>query len=115
MKKLLLPALCATLGFTMTCAAAAQAAVSVRDDDGQMVTLAKPAQRVISMAPHVTELLFAAGAGSRIVGAVDYSDYPEAAKAITRVGSNREVDSGMTLPVEADRHVRQGAAHVLCR
>lgn len=102
MKKLLLPALCATLGFTMTYAAAAQAGVSVRDDDGQMVTLARPAQRVISMAPHVTELLFAAGAGSKIVGAVDYSDYPEAAKAIPRVGSNREVDMERVLALKPD-------------
>ncbi|QGZ41082.1 iron complex transport system substrate-binding protein [Pseudoduganella flava] len=97
MKKLiLLPALCAVL------TAHGAAAVSVRDDDGQLVTLPKPAQRVISMAPHVTELLFAAGAGGKIVGAVDYSDYPEAAKAIPRVGSNREVDLERVLALKPD-------------
>jgi iron complex transport system substrate-binding protein len=95
MKKLvLLPALLAAL--------AAHGAVSVRDDDGKMVTLAKPAERVIAMAPHVTELLFAAGAGGKIVGAVDYSDYPEAAKAIPRVGSNREVDLERVLALKPD-------------
>ena len=80
----------------------AHATVTVRDSDGQVVTLAKPAERVISMAPHVTELLFAAGAGGKIVGAVDYSDYPEAAKAIPRVGSNREVDLERVLALKPD-------------
>jgi len=95
MKKLLL----ATALMATGCA---QAAVTVRDDDGQLITLAKPAQRVISMAPHVTELLFAAGGGERIVGAVDYSDYPEAAKAIPRVGSNREVDIERVIALKPD-------------
>lgn len=70
----------------------AVAAISVTDDDGYTVTMAKPAQRVISMAPHVTELLFAAGGGNHIVGAVTYSDFPEAAKKIPSIGDNREVD-----------------------
>jgi len=73
-------------------AAASAAPISVRDDDGNVVTLQKPAQRVIAMAPHVTELLFTAGAGDKIVGAVTYSDYPEAAKKIPRVGDNRLID-----------------------
>jgi iron complex transport system substrate-binding protein len=72
--------------------AAGAAPVTVRDDDGNVVTLQKPAQRVIAMAPHVTELLFTAGAGDKIVGAVTYSDYPEAAKKIPRVGDNRLID-----------------------
>jgi iron complex transport system substrate-binding protein len=71
---------------------AASAPISVRDDDGNVVTLQKPAQRVIAMAPHVTELLFAAGGADKIVGAVTYSDYPEAAKKIPRVGDNRLID-----------------------
>ena len=64
-------------GLSITCA---QAAITVKDDGGQTVTVAKPALRIISLAPSVTELLFAAGGGSRVVGAVNYSDYPEANK-----------------------------------
>ncbi len=64
----------------------AGAAVSVVDDTGATVTLAQPAQRIVSLAPHLTEMLFAGGAGQQIVGAVEYSDYPEAAKSIPRVG-----------------------------
>ncbi len=45
-------------------AATAGAQVQVRDDTGQMVTLNAPARRVISLAPHVTELIYAAGGGA---------------------------------------------------
>ncbi|MBY0238914.1 MAG: cobalamin-binding protein [Burkholderiaceae bacterium] len=71
---------------------AAHAAITVHDDDGRPVTLQKPAQRVIAMAPHVTEMLFAAGGGDKIVGVVSYSDYPEAAKKIQHIGDNRNID-----------------------
>ena len=77
-------------------------AVTVKDDAGAHISLAKPALRVISMAPHVTELLFAAGGGERIVGAVNYSDYPEAAKRIPRIGSNREVDIERIMALKPD-------------
>ncbi|HEX5804043.1 MAG TPA: cobalamin-binding protein [Azospira sp.] len=72
--------------------AAAHAEVSVRDDLGNTVTLARPAQRIVSLAPHMTETLFAAGAGERVVGTVDYSDHPEAAKKIRRVGGYSRLD-----------------------
>lgn len=70
----------------------AHAEVSVRDDTGSTVKLAQPAKRIVSLAPHMTETLFAAGAGDRIVGTVDYSDYPEAAKKIPRVGGYSRFD-----------------------
>ncbi|MYN05586.1 ABC transporter substrate-binding protein [Pseudoduganella sp. DS3] len=94
MKKLLLiPALCAMQ---------AHAAITVLDDDGKAVTLQKPAQRVVALAPHVTEMLFAAGGAEKIVGAVTYSDYPEAAKQIPRVGDNRQVDMERLLAMKPD-------------
>lgn len=67
-------------------AGAVRAEVVVPDDSGARVVLARPAQRIVSLAPHLTELLFAAGAGERIVGVGAYSDYPDAAKALPRVG-----------------------------
>jgi len=70
----------------------ANAAISVVDDAGQTVTLAQPARRVVSLAPHVTELIFAAGGGDRIVGTVSYSDYPPQARNIPRVGDNKALD-----------------------
>ncbi|MGH8854080.1 MAG: cobalamin-binding protein [Telluria sp.] len=77
-------------------------AVTVQDDAGNTITLNKPAARVISMSPHVTELLFAAGGGNRIVGAVSYSDYPEAAKSIPRIGTNREIDLESVIAMKPD-------------
>ncbi|WP_256082122.1 cobalamin-binding protein [Massilia sp. YIM B04103] len=89
---------------TLACLAAlqAQAAITVNDDDGKAVTVQKPALRVVSLAPHVTELLFAAGGGDKIVGAVTYSDYPEAAKKIPRVGDNRQVDMERLIALKPD-------------
>jgi iron complex transport system substrate-binding protein len=80
----------------------AQAAITVLDDDGKPVTLPKPAQRIVAMAPHVTELLFAAGGGGKIVGAVSYSDYPEAAKRIPNIGSNRQIDMERVIAMKPD-------------
>ena len=80
----------------------AHAAIKVQDDAGDTVTLTRPAQRVVSLAPHVTELLFAAGGSSRIVGTVNYSDYPPAAREIPRVGDNRQVDIERLLSLKPD-------------
>ena len=80
----------------------AGAAISVRDDDGNLVTLPKPAQRILALAPHVTEMLFAAGGAEHIVGVVTYSDFPEAAKKIPSVGDNRQVDMERVIAMKPD-------------
>lgn len=82
--------------------APAHAAISVRDDSGNTVTLEKPAQRVISFAPHVTELLFTAGGASRIVGVIAYSDFPEAAKHLPQVGDSRQIDFERVVALKPD-------------
>ena len=76
--------------------------VSVTDDVGHVISLDHPAQRIVSLAPHVTELLFAAGAGDKIVGVVEYSDYPEAAKDITSIGSAMQLDLETLLALKPD-------------
>lgn len=73
-------------------ATSASAQIELTDDAGQRVVLAQPAQRIVSLAPHVTEILFAAGAGERVVGVVAYSDYPQAARALPQVGGYTQVD-----------------------
>lgn len=70
----------------------AHAAVSAVDDAGQTVTLAQPARRIVSLAPHVTELIYAAGGGDHIVGTVSYSDFPPEARDLPRVGDNKALD-----------------------
>ncbi|VVE57230.1 cobalamin-binding protein [Pandoraea anhela] len=83
-------------------ASQAHAAVSVKDDTGATVTLPAPAKRVVSLAPHATELLFAAGAGDKVVGVVKYSDYPEAAQRLPRVGDNSALDLERILALKPD-------------
>ncbi|MBP8217652.1 MAG: cobalamin-binding protein [Thauera sp.] len=73
-------------------AATAGAQIELTDDAGQRIVLAQPAQRIVSLAPHVTEILFAAGAGEHVVGVVAYSDYPQAARALPQVGGYTQVD-----------------------
>ena len=82
MKRLCLPALLALVCLP------AQAGIVVTDAGGTDIRLAAPARRIVSLAPYITELLFAAGAGNRLVGTVDYSDYPPAARALPRVGGH---------------------------
>lgn len=48
--------------------------------------------RIVSLAPHITELLFAADAGPLVVGASEYSDYPEAARRLPRIGDAFRLD-----------------------
>ena len=78
------------------------AQVGVRDDYGHEVRLEKPASRIVSLAPHLTELLYAAGAGSRLVGAVDFSDFPPQARALPRVGSDARIDLEAVLALRPD-------------
>ncbi|MBI4755333.1 MAG: cobalamin-binding protein [Betaproteobacteria bacterium] len=71
---------------------AAPAAVTVRDDSGATVRLTQPAKRIVSLAPHATELLFAAGAGERMVAVTEYSDVPPEAARLPRVGGGGGLD-----------------------
>jgi len=88
----------------------ARASITVTDDTGAVVTLPAAAQRVISVAPHVTELLYAAGGGSKIVGAVSYSDYPPEAKQLPRVGDNKSLDLERIVALKPDLIVCGGTA-----
>ncbi|KAF0190790.1 MAG: substrate-binding periplasmic (PBP) ABC transporter protein [Gammaproteobacteria bacterium] len=70
----------------------AVAAIKVIDSRGQTLELEAPAARIVSLAPHVTELLFHAGAGDRIVAASEYSDYPDEARRIPGIGNASRID-----------------------
>lgn len=78
------------------------APISVMDNTGRTVSLQKPASRIVALAPHVVESLYFAGAGSKIVGAVEYSDYPQAAKALPRVGGYSRIDLEAILALKPD-------------
>jgi len=78
--------------FAAVAAVAARAEIVVRDDVGATVSLPRPAQRIVSLAPHATELLYAAGAASATVGAVAHSDWPPEARALPRIGDAATLD-----------------------
>ena len=80
----------------------AGAEVLVKDDTGAMVSLAQPARRIITLAPHLVETLFAAGAGEKLVGTVQFSNYPEEAKKIARIGSYESVDLETVVALKPD-------------
>jgi len=84
------------------CAVPAWAQVRVLDVDGRAVELAAPARRVISLAPHLTELMFAIGAGDRVVGTVEYADFPEAAQRLPRVGDSALLDLERVVAMKPD-------------
>ncbi len=71
---------------------AVSAGIEVRDDLGRRVTLSAPAKRVVTLAPHLTELVYAAGGDNQIVATVAWSDYPEAAKSLPVIGSNNRIN-----------------------
>jgi iron complex transport system substrate-binding protein len=82
--------------------AAVAAEIRLADDSGRSVTLKQPAQRIISLAPHMTELLFAAGAGEHVVGTVEYSNYPAAAQRIPRIGDSAQLDLERIVALKPD-------------
>ncbi len=78
-------------------AAWAQGGISFTDERGASIQLPGKSTRIVSLAPELTEVLFAAGAGKAVVGVTTYCNYPAEAKAIRKVGGF----SAKTLSVEA--------------
>jgi len=108
--------LAAALVGTLACAGMAapmpQArAASVIDDAGGTVTLARPAQRIVSLSPGITELLFGLGAGDRVVGVSDYSDTPPAARALPRVSRAQGIDLERIAALAPDLIVAWGSGY----
>ena len=76
--------------------------IQVSDDLQRTVVLKQPAQRVISLSPHITELVYAAGAGEQLVAVVEFSDYPAQAKQLPRVGSGFQLDLEAIVALQPD-------------
>ena len=71
---------------------AAAADISSVDDRGVRVALATPARHIVALAPSITELVFAAGAGAKLIGVPRFSDYPAAAQSIPQIGDASRID-----------------------
>ncbi len=88
-----------------------RAEIAVTDDAGNRVVLRRPAQRIVSLAPHLTELLFAAGAGDRVIATVEYSNFPAAAKSLPRIGSHAAFDLERIAALKPDLIVAWGSGN----
>ncbi len=88
----------------MLAAEAATEPVPIRltDDLGHTLVLEGPATRIVSLAPNITESLFAVGAGDLIVATVNHSDYPEPALAIPRIGAFNKINRESVVAANPD-------------
>ncbi len=90
------------LTVTLSIFTSAQAELVFKDDTGQEIRLKAPAQRIVTLAPHAAESLYAAGAGDKLIGTVEYSDYPPAAKKVPRVGGYSRIDMEAVAALKPD-------------
>ncbi len=72
------------------------------DDRGTRVTLSAPARTIIALAPSITELVFAAGAGGKLTGVPRFSDFPAAARSIAQIGDASRIDLERVLSLKPD-------------
>jgi iron complex transport system substrate-binding protein len=82
----------ASAALLAVCSHALADPVAAEDATGATITLSAPATRIVSLAPHATELLFAAGAGDRVVGVLAPADWPPEAARVARVGTAAGLD-----------------------
>ena len=78
------------------------AGVNLPQADGSSLKLNAPADRLITLSPHLAELVFAAGAGKNLVATVEYSEYPEAAASVPRIGDAFAIDVERVLALSPD-------------
>ncbi|SEJ55543.1 cobalamin-binding protein [Achromobacter sp. NFACC18-2] len=92
-------------------------AIQVQDDRGRNVALEAPARRAVTLAPHATELAYAAGAGDFLVGTVRGSDYPPAARVLPVLGDGTQPDAERVAAARPDLLIawQPGAAEPLAR
>ncbi len=78
------------------------ATVTYTDGVGRQIALPKRVQRVVSLAPSATEILYAVGAGAQVVGVDAYSNYPEAATKVTKVGDYAQISLETVVSLKPD-------------
>lgn len=77
-------------------------ALAVVDDTGQIVNLSQPAKRIVSLAPYLTELAFAAGAGNEILAVSAASNWPPQAAHLPRISDDRSIDFERLVKLKPD-------------
>lgn len=101
----------ALAAFLLHCPPAPAHPVEAIDDSGALVRLEQPARRIVGLSPGITELLFEAGAGERVVGVSDFSDYPPQALALPRVSRAQGIDLERVAALRPDLIVAWGSGY----
>ena len=78
------------------------AEILIIDDVGNQLRLEKPATKIVSLAPHLTELVYAAGAGDQLAAVVSYSDYPAEALKLPVIGSHKKISYESLVALQPD-------------
>lgn len=91
-----------SLGALLISGGVAAQAVQAVDGRGKTIRLAQPAQRIITLTPHLTELVFAAGAGTHLAGVARFSNHPEAARSLPVVSDAGQLDAEGLLAIKPD-------------
>ena len=94
----------------LLCCVTQAVALTVTDDAGTEVTFNAPPKRIISLAPNLTELIYAAGLGHRLVAVSAYSDYPAAAKQLPQVGDAFRIDWERLVALKPDLVLAWGSS-----
>jgi iron complex transport system substrate-binding protein len=92
----------AAIAASLTATSAFASQFTVVDDSGRTLTFERPAERVVTLAPSLTELVFAAGGGAALVGTTALSDFPPAARKVTRIGDAARLDVERVLALRPD-------------
>ena len=82
--------------------AISHAAISVQDGAGQTVTVPHEIRKVVALTPHAAELAYSAGAGSKLVGVTQESDYPEPVKSLPKIGSYVQINLESIIKLKPD-------------
>lgn len=100
--KSVVASLAAGLLLGLSVAAFGQLPTPVVDDQGHEIALAKAPVRIVSLAPSITELLFAIDLGERVVGVTEYCNYPEAASQVERVAGYSTLNAEKIISMRPD-------------
>lgn len=76
--------------------------ITLPQTNGETLSLATPARRIITLAPNLAELVFAAGAGEHLKATVEYSDFPAAVSTIPRIGDAFRIDLERIVELQPD-------------
>ncbi len=85
--------------------------VRVQDARGHWIELPAPAERIVALAPHIVENFYSAGAGDKLVAAVSYSDYPEQARKLPKIGNYKALSYESLLALKPDLIVAWGSGN----